>query len=432
MTKEIYTKKIFASFLLMAAISFQLRAQDADTAKPVFKPHGNIWGLTFGDYVFKGNADTVGSGQGRGSNQYSKVPVDSRYFQFRRVYLGYNYDMSPKFSVEILLAAENDLAPGSIGNQNTNGDVLTDGKFAPFLKLADLRWKNIFKGTDLVMGQMTTPSFPLLSENIWGYRSVERTIADMLGTPSYDEGIALQGHFDPKANFGYNLMVGTGNSAKPATNNFQMFYGDIWAKFFDQKLVIDLYQDYEKLNWTAIDTSNANGYHHDRNTTKLLIAWTVPKFTVGIEALQTTMLGDVAANTLSNRTFYYTTFATDVSLYVRGRLYKDKLGFFARYDNYDPGHKISEITDNPRIVSYTALTSAYDPTTKQQFVTFGIDYTPFENVHLMPNFYMNTYACTLPSADYNLNPKGSGVLGTDAVYRLTIYYIFGKKDPVRY
>lgn len=416
--------------LLILAFTHVLKAQSNDSVA-TFKPHGTLWGLTFGDYVYKGNADTVGSGQGRGTNQYSKVPAGSRYFQFRRVYLGYNYDISPKFSAEILLACEDDLTPGSIGNQNTNGDVLQDNKFAPFLKLANIRWKNIFKGTDLVMGQTLTPAFPLLSETVWGYRSIERTVADIRKTPSYDEGVALQGHFDEKANFGYNLMVGTGNSAKPATNNFQMFYGDIWAKFFDKKLILDLYQDYEKLNWNAIDTST-NGYHHDRNTTKLLIAWTAPKFTVGMEAMQTTLLGDVAASTLTNRTFYYTTFATAISFYIRGRLYKDKLGFFARYDNYNPGHKISEITDNPRVVSYTALTASYDPTTKEQFVTFGIDYTPFANIHLMPNFYMNTYTCTLPSADYGLNPKGSGVLGTDAVYRLTIYYIFGKKDPVNY
>jgi len=416
--------------LLIMVFTTMLKAQSTDTVA-AFKPHGTLWGLTFGDYVYKGNADTVGSGQGRGTNQYSKVPAGSRFFQFRRVYLGYNYDISPKFSAEILFACEDDLTPGSVGNQNTNGDVLQDNKFAPFLKLANIRWKNIFKGTDLVMGESLTPAFPLLSETVWGYRSIERTVADIRRTPSYDEGVTLQGHFDEKANFGYNVMVGTGNGAKPATNNFQMFYGDVWAKFFDKRLILDLYQDYEKLNWSAIDTLT-NGYHHDRNTTKLLIAWTAPKFTVGIEAMQTTLLGDVAAYTLTNRTFYYTTFATAISLYVRGRLYKDKLCFFARYDNYNPGHKIGEITDNPRVISYTALTSTYDPTTKEQFVTFGIDYTPFANIHLMPNFYMNTYACTLPSADYGLNPKGSGVLGTDAVYRLTIYYIFGKKDPVNY
>ncbi len=45
---------------------------------------------------------------------------------------------------------------------------------------------------------------------------------------------------------------------------------------------------------------------------------------------------------------------------------------------------------------------------------------------------MNTYKCTLAAKDYELNSKGSGQIGTDAVFRLTVYYIFGKNDSVRY
>ena len=210
-----------------------------------------------------------------------------------------------------------------------------------------------------------------------------------------------------------------------------MFYGDIWAKLLNKRLIIDLYQDYEKIDWNPIDTLS-RAFHHDRNMTKIFIAYTVPKFTVGIEAFTTTLMGDIEASTLTARTYYLTTIATAISLYARGRIYKDKLGFFARYDKYDPSQKISEITNNPKIISYTALTSSFDPTTKEQFLTFGIDFTPFPNVHLMPNLYLNTYQCTLPSKDYGLNPKGSGVIGTDAAYRFTIYYIFGKKDSARY
>ncbi len=91
------------------------------------------------------------------------MPADSRLFQLRRVYLGYNYEISRKLSAEILLAAEDDVYPGSVGNQTNNGDVLSDNKLAPYLKLANIRWKNIFRGTDLVFGQVATPAFPLLT-----------------------------------------------------------------------------------------------------------------------------------------------------------------------------------------------------------------------------------------------------------------------------
>ncbi len=429
-------KHIFWSLLTPAFFSLTTRAQTQDSVAE-FKPHGTLWGLTFGDYAFKGNADTVNNGLGRGSNQYSKIPVDAKFFQFRRVYLGYVYDISPRLTAEVLLAAEDDYYPGSVGNQSSYGDVLANNKFAPYLKLANVRWKNIFKGTDLVLGEMTTPAFPMLSEVVWGYRSVERTVADMRGTPSFDQGIALQGHFGKKANFGYNLMVGNGAGAKAENDMFPWYYGDVWAKFFNQHLIVDLYQDYTKIDWTnAVDT-NTNPYHHDRNMTKLFVAYTTPKFTVGVEAFRNTLMGDVTAYAIVNnvnKTYYRTTSITAFSVYARGRIYKDVLGFFARYDNYDPGHKVNDITDIPKIVSYNqAVNNAtYDPTTKEQLVTFGVDYTPFPNLHLMPNFYMNTYQSTLASKYYSLNPNVSGVLGTDVVYRVTLYYIFGKKDPVRY
>jgi hypothetical protein len=420
-----------------------------DTA--AFKPGGQLWGYTFGDFEYKGNADNLNRG---GSNQYTGQPAQTSAFQFRRIYLGYNYNISKKFSAEFLLAAEDDFNAGLI-NQSA-GDVLQNGKFSPYVKLANIRWKNLWKGTDLVIGQVATPAFPLLSEVVWGYRSVERTISDIRRTPSYDMGATLQGHFDSKANFGYDIMVGNGTSAKPETDGFKWFYGDVYAKFFGQRLIIDLYQDYERLNWTAMSstgtynetntgTAAAPVYalpgglgHHDRNMTKIFIAYTVPKFTVGIEAFQNTILGDVQVLNSTNHTVtYLTSRAMAASFYVRGRIYKDKLGFFARYDTYNPSLDLNEVTNlvktNPEYVSYKALTSNYEPTTKENFVTCGIDFTPFPNVHLMPNIWMDTYKSALNPEDYSkLNSNVNGSLGTDMVYRLTFYYIFGKKEGVRF
>ena len=429
-------KPVFLFLVISGIIAFKIQAQTQDSAT-AFKPHGNLWGLTFGDYAFKGNADSVNNGLGRGANQYSKMPIHSKFFQFRRVYLGYNYDITPRLSAEILLAAEDDYYPGSVGNQSATGDVLANNKFAPYLKLANVRWKNIFKGSDLVMGEMSTPAFPLLTEVVWGYRSIERTVADMRGTPSFDQGVSLQGHFDKNANFGYDLMVGNGAGARASSGMFPWYYGDVWAKFLNKHLIIDLYQDYTKIDWTIAVDTNTNAYHHDRNMTKIFVAYTTPKFTVGVEAFQNTLMGDVTAYAIVNginKTYYRTTAITAYSIYVRGRIYKDVLGFFARYDNYNPGNKISEVTSIPKIISYNQAVNntTYDPTTKEQLVTFGIDYTPFPNLHLMPNFYMNTYQSTLPSKYYFLNPNGSGVLGTDVVYRLTLYFVFGKKDAVSY
>lgn len=444
-----------SALLVIAGTS--VKAQQADTTTE-FKPHGKLWGYAFGDYAYKGGADEAGRG---GSNQYTKVPVNTNEFQFRRIYLGYTYYISKKFTADLLLAAEDDFN-GNFG-QGT-GDVLSNGKFTPYVKLADLRWKNLWKGTDLVIGQSPTPTFAMgaplaedarntqTTEEVWGYRSVERTIADIRRTSSYDFGVALQGWFDPKhGNFGYDLMVANGNGDKPATNSFKWFYGDVYAKFFNKHLIIDLYQDYTKLNWspmvdgqaeTKTTTSSGttyalptpNNFHHDRNMTKAFVAWNTKKLTIGVEAFQNTLMGDVAAVDVNHNVHYLTTKATDISVYVRGAIYKDKLNFFARYDNYNPSHDLKEVTNNPNYVSYTALTSQYEPTTKEQFITFGLDYMPMSKIHIMPNIWMDTYNSDLSATGENsaglaytkMNSNVTGIKGTDLVYRITFYYIFGK------
>src|SRR5437763_267536 len=69
-----------------------------------FKPHGALSVTLFGDYAYKAHADTVNGG--RGTAQYSKLPKGQSLFQFRRIYIGYSYEISARYSVDLLLAAE--------------------------------------------------------------------------------------------------------------------------------------------------------------------------------------------------------------------------------------------------------------------------------------------------------------------------------------
>lgn len=446
---------MFCSLLALAGAA---HAQNADTTAE-FKPGGKLWGYAFGDYAFKGGSDEANRG---GSNQYTKVPLNANEFQFRRVYLGYNYNISKKFQAEFLLAAEDDFASGVLGQGN--GDILVNNKFSPYLKLANIRWKNIFRNSDLVFGQLPTPAFAQgaalkentrnsqTSEEVWAYRSVERTITDIRRTPSFDMGASLQGWFDNKGNYGYDAMVGNGQSAKPENDPFKWFYGDVYAKFFNQRLIINYYQDYEKLNWNPMVTGQAEvatttggvttyavpaaaGLHHDREMSKLFVAWNTKPLTIGVEAYMSTLMGDVQEVVGSQHKVYYaTTNVTAASFFVRGRIYKDYLGFFARYDMYDPTGNLKNIVNNPLVTSYSALTSQYDPSNKEQFVTFGLDYTPIKNVHIMPNIWMNTYTSAVKATDLNsagtkygtMNSQISNINGTDVVYRITLYWIYGK------
>ncbi|HEY6956014.1 MAG TPA: hypothetical protein VI385_12270 [Flavisolibacter sp.] len=389
-------------FIILSVILFcqPVIAQDKLKTDSSFKPSGKLWGYTFGDFYYKAHSDSLNRG---GGNQYTGIEKGRNAFQIRRVYLGYTYDISPKFTAEMLLAAEDNVTTSS---GVTSGDLLGDNKLSVYIKLANIRWKNIWKGTDLVVGQVATPAFPLLTEPIWGYRSVERTVADIRRTPSYDLGAALQGTFDSKANFGYDLMVGNGTGAKPENDKFKWFYGDVFAKFLDKKLVLDLYADYERLNETS-------SWHHSRNMVKGFIAYTTPAFTIGVEAFKNHGQQDVVGiNTLRKDTT--TANAEAISAYVRGRLKKDKLGFFVRVDNYNPDINYS----NNDYTSYKGLTGNYEPNNKELFFTTGLDFTPVKNVHFIPNIWYNRYTSN------QSGKAGAAYRDHDLVYRITFHYIY--------
>ncbi len=398
-------KSLFFTSLIVCFFYGSVNAQfllNSDSAFKAGSPNsGRIWGYAFGDYNYKGHSDTLNRG---GSNQYTGIPKGRNEFQMRRIYLGYDYNISKTFSAELLLAAEDNVTTGA---GTTSGDLLSDNKLSFYVKLANIRWKNIWKGTDLVVGQVATPAFPLLSEKTWAYRSIERTIADIRRTPSYDFGATLQGKFDAKGNYGYNVMVGNGSSAKPESDNYKWFYGDVYAMFFDKKLIFDVYADYEKLNWTST-------WHHSRQMLKGFVAYNTPALTIGAEGFINNLKNDNFATKISGGVDTLSAVSKGISLYIHGDIVKSKLRFFARYDAFNPTNKINNAVYN----KYAGNTGNYnDPVTKESFITAGLDFTPVKGVHFMPNIWYNSYTNQGFVAKYN---------SSDVVYRLTFYFVFGK------
>lgn len=388
------------SFLLNSGSASAQYIVNSDSAFKAGVPNsGRIWGYAFGDYYYKAHADTANRG---GNNQYTGIAKGSDEFQFRRIYLGYDYNISKRFVAELLLAAEDNVVQG---NNPPTGDLLSDNKLTFYIKLANIRWKQIFKGTDLVVGQVSTPAFPLLSEKVWAYRSIERTIADIRRTPSFDLGATLQGSY-LNDNFGYNAMVGNGTSAKPENDKYKWYYADVWAKFFDKHLIVDFYADYERIAWNPI-------IHHSRQMIKGYLAYQGKNITVGAEGFMNKGKSDVVGTGKLGIKDTLDAHAQGLSFYVRGTIVKDKLGFFARYDTYNPDKNYNA----NQYTKYSGLTSNYEPNNKEQFVTAGLDFTPIKNVHFMPNVWWN---------HYDFQGNGGPANSYDLVYRMTFYFTFGK------
>jgi hypothetical protein len=388
------------------------KVADVDAWTPVRR----LWGYSFGDFYYDAHADAGNRGA---ETNYNGVPTNRNAFQLRRVYLGYDYDISKKFTASLLLASEPNANTGTNGTTSIqNGDNLVNNKMAFFIKNINLRWKGIWSGTDLIIGEQSTPGFATLTEGIWGYRSIEKTVEDFhKESGSYDLGVGLQGVFDPETkNFGYNLLIGNNSgasllsAANPNTGFYKMFYGDIYAKFLDKKLIFDLYFDNLK---TAPATATLGS--QSRTTIKGFAAYNVPKITFGVEAYITKVTNGLT-NTTTNKNVDATIGA--ISLYTHGPVIKDKLSFFARYDTYNPSKNLVE-TDTYQ-TNATGI-GAYNPYQKEDFFTAGLDFTPERNIHFEPNVWLVNYKDQRSAST-------TGYVANDQtlVYRMTFYYVFGK------
>ncbi|MFI5141640.1 MAG: hypothetical protein ACHQII_04735 [Bacteroidia bacterium] len=422
------------------------KAADADTS---WKPQRRVWGYAFGDEYYDAHADATNRGS---EGMYNGVPTYRNAFQFRRLYLGYDYEISKKFKAEVLLASEPNANTGVVGTTSTstttltnvvggsattkttttttvsNGDNLVDGKMAFWIKNFNLRVRDVWNGTDFVIGELSTPGFALnepgtngpnsLSEATWAYRSIEKTITDFHKNNSYDVGAALQGTFDPATkNFGYIAMIGNNSTASllsaanANTGFYKIFYGDLWAKFFNQKLFVDIYADYAK---TSPATAVIPGQEH--NMFKIFASYNSKPITVGVELYTQNIASGVNSVTTATPAVTTPEDATvhGLSIWVRGTIAKN-WNYFARYDSYNPNTQFNTAD------TYTVNTNygSYNPTTKEQFYTAGVDYNPIKNVHFMPNFWLIDFANQGPTAATIVNDH-------TIVYRLTFFYTFGK------
>lgn len=381
----------FFMLLMLRGIGF---AQDSADTTGGFKPSGKIWGYAFGDYAYKFHADE----HGRGNNQYSKVQEGTHSFNFRRIYLGYDFNFSPYISSQFLLAHE---SSGEFGSAAT--DVLENGNRSVYIKAMNMRFKNVIPRATIIAGQQATPTFATLADGIWGYRSVEKSIADMRKiSGSSDLGLGLFGKIGKNENVGYDIMVGNNNGSKSENNSFKKLYSSVYAFFLDKKIVV---QGNYEMTRIALRPVEINAF-----TYKVFSAYRTPEFTVGIEAFKQVNTNEGKYIQSASDTALTSVSPVGISFFVTQNLDKKDATLFARLDAYDPDSRFSS---DRKYIGYYKNDIEY-------FATVGVDYMLYKNVHLIPNLWVNKYSSKLPDAKGNLEND------FDMAGRITLYFIFNK------
>ena len=169
---------------------------------------GKFSGQVFADYFYNIARDTSFSDF---SNVAAEGQQDLQGFILRRAALNYDKDISEKFSARFRLEADS--------KSNTS-----NSRIGVFVKDAYLKWKNVFDGSDLILGIQPTSSFEV-SEKYWGYRSLEKTVQDLRGfVASRDFGIALRGKLIESGSINYSVMFGNNSANSPESDKYKRYY----------------------------------------------------------------------------------------------------------------------------------------------------------------------------------------------------------------
>ncbi|MCX6141723.1 MAG: hypothetical protein NTZ35_00745 [Ignavibacteriales bacterium] len=370
-------RNLLQILLSMVVCAASLNAQGTPTA-----PAGKFSGYMIGDYYYNVQRD---AGYAALSNNASSSAAPGatamQSFLLRRIYLTYDNDISEEFTTRFRLEAD----------QGT--DVLTSGKIGVFVKDAYLKWKNIFKGSDLTFGIQPPPTYDV-SEAAWGYRSLEKTIMDLRGIyGSRDVGLSLKGKIVESGMFNYWVMVGKNAGNTPATTNkFNRYSAQLHIKPVTG-LQATLYFDYLDAADKADPFNKGSFVGNAMSTMTLFVGYAQPNsFNVGLEAFsQSTANGYTASGATSLSSLTKTGFSGWASANITS-----DIAAVLRYDNYDPNTNSIAVGD------------------VRNYLIGGVAFKVNKNVSIIPNLLYETYKA----------PSGGSAPDASVTARLTFYYIF--------
>jgi hypothetical protein len=302
------TKSLYIFILVFTALlSVNSNAQDKQDKNAT----GSVGpvkfsGLMFGDLYYN-------------ANSINAANKDINGWQFRRIYITADYTINDDFSSRFRL----DVDQSALSSNN---------KIIAIAKDAWLKWKNVFSGSDLVVGISPTPAYDA-SEGAWGYRSLEKTIMDYFGiVSSRDLGIDLKGRIDEKGVASYWVKLGDNSGNSPESNKYKRYYGQLKFKPNDN-LLFTVYGDFASYaqrrdpfdgqlkNNSAFVAAGFVGYKQGN-----LFALGLEGF---IKSQQNNFSPNGAASSLQSQNGF------GISLWGRTML-AENIGVVARYDSYDP------------------------------------------------------------------------------------------------
>ena len=304
---------------------------------PAQGAEGKIKGIAFGDYYF------VASGSDKNENG----------FKFRRIYLTYDLKWNDRWSGRVRFEA-NDAGFGG------------EDKMRPFVKHGYLRYRA--NGRTVNMGLFGTPTWNV-SERIWGYRSIAKTIMDMrkIGS-SADLGVGYKGKLDGAGRLNVQLMLGNGSGQRPEADNGKKVYSLLHLKPTDV-VEATVYLDWE---------DKPDG--RDRVTFAAMLGTSVEKLRFGIEGFVRNNRGTQSGDDVQLR---------GLSAFGAVNL-KPRVDVFGRLDFFDPDQS-----------------AEHD---EEYMIIGGLDVAPARNIHIMPNVMATIYA--------------SSDAVTEVVPRMTVSYKF--------
>lgn len=346
-------------------------------------PRGRISGYMFGDLYYNMNGDPnhVYSPAGVDAGQVNidgakPITRDLNGFQLRRIYFQLDNDLSYKYSTRFRIEMDSQA-------------LTSNGKIGAFVKNAYLQAKSVIPRGDFFFGMINTPTF-LNSEEFWGYRSIEKTIADFRGlASSSDIGVSLNGYADDNHRIGYLAMIGDGSTQKPESDRYKRFYFSLPLRFGDFRL--EPYADYQAVRVNLQPKNPAStdslAVNNDQLLWKVFAGYAFRRFNLGLEAL-TQVRHKGPAPSQEPR---------GISVFANATL-TGTLAGFARFDQWQPDHRADNRVDN-------------------QLYIAGVDWQPFRDVHIMPNIEASQFV-----------RQGNAVVPphNDLQTRITFYYRFSR------